>query len=378
MSRAMCNPAMVSRSVLGSQTSSKSVTETMSGSHEFVIKGYSLTKGMGIGKYIVSETFIVGGFQWAIYFFPDGRDPKDNAAYVSVFVALHSKTTNVRALFDLTLLDLCKKGEHKVHSHFSHSLTIGPYTLINHGSMWGYTRFFKRRHLETSNFLKDDCLKINCTIAVLVSSIDSSQLNTIQVPESDIGEHFGMLLEDEESFDVTFSVGGERFHAHKLVLAARSTMFETQFFNAMKKDDQEIVVIDMEPKVFKALLHFVYRDTLLEDEELFMLDSSFFPSLSESFIAKLLAAGEKYGLPRLMLMCESILCKDISVDSVAYIFALVDRYCATHLKSICQKFSAENFDAVMHSDGFEYLKKNCPLLQSELLKTGVGCEKEFS
>ena len=34
--------------------------------------------------------------------------------------------------------------------------------------------------------------------------------------------------------------------------------------------------------------------------------------------------------------------------------------------------------AVMHSDGFEYLKKNCPLLQSELLKTGVGCEKEFS
>ncbi|KAH1193231.1 BTB/POZ and MATH domain-containing protein 4 [Glycine max] len=377
MSRAMCNPAMVSRSVLGSQTSSKSVTETMSGFHEFVIKGYSLTKGMGIGKYIVSETFIVGGFQWAIYFFPDGRDPKDNAAYVSVFVALHSKSTNVRALFDLTLLDLCKKGEHKVHSHFSHSLTIGPYTLINHGSMWlvGYTRFFKRRHLETSNFLKDDCLKINCTIAVLVSSIDSSQLNTIQVPESDIGEHFGMLLEDEESFDVTFSVGGERFHAHKLVLAARSTMFETQFFNAMKKDDQEIVVIDMEPK---ALLHFVYRDTLLEDEELFMLDSSFFPSLSESFIAKLLAAGEKYGLPRLMLMCESILCKEISVDSVAYIFALADRYCATHLKSICQKVSAENFDAVMHSDGFEYLKKNCPLLQSELLKTGVGCEKEFS
>ncbi|RZB46643.1 BTB/POZ and MATH domain-containing protein 4 [Glycine soja] len=298
MSHAMCNPAMVSRSVLGSQTSSKSVTETMSGSHEFVIKGYSLTKGMGIGKYIVSETFIVGGFQWAIYFFPDGRDPKDNAAYVSVFVALQSKSTNVRALFDLTLLDLCKKGEHKVHSHFSHSLTIGPYTLINHGSMWGYTRFFKRRHLETSIFLKDDCLKINCTIAVLVSSIDSSQLNTIQVPESDIGEHFGMLLEDEESFDVTFS----------------------------------------------ALLHFVYRDTLLEDEELFMLDSSFFPSLSESFIAKLLAAGEKYGLPRLMLMCESILCKDISVDSVAYIFALADRYCATHLKSMCQKFSAENFD----------------------------------
>ncbi|KAL5153534.1 BTB/POZ and MATH domain-containing protein 4 [Glycine soja] len=104
--------------------------------------------------------------------------------------------------------------------------------------------------------------------------------------------------------------------------------------------------------VEQALLYFIYRDTLLEDEELFMLHSSFFPSLSKSFIAKLLAAGLKYGLPRLMLMCESILCKDICIDFVAYIFTLADRYCATHLKSVCQKFSAENFDVVMQSDGF--------------------------
>lgn len=34
--------------------------------------------------------------------------------------------------------------------------------------------------------------------------------------------------------------------------------------------------------------------------------------------------------------------------------------------------------AVMRSDGFEYLKANCPLLQSELLKTVAGCEEEFS
>lgn len=34
------------------------------------------------------------------------------------------------------------------------------------------------------------------------------------------------------------------------------------------------------------------------------------------------------------------------------------------------------FDAaVMETDGFEYLKENCPLLQSELLKTVAGCEE---
>jgi len=94
--------------------------------------------------------------------------------------------------------------------------------------------------------------------------------------------------------------------------------------------------------VEQALLHFIYRDTLIDDEELFMSRSSFLPSVSESFAAKLLAAAEKYGLPRLKLMCESVLCKDISIDSVAYILALADRYRATELKSVCLQFSAEN------------------------------------
>lgn len=34
--------------------------------------------------------------------------------------------------------------------------------------------------------------------------------------------------------------------------------------------------------------------------------------------------------------------------------------------------------AVMRSDGFEYLKENCPGLQSEILKTVAHCEDECS
>ncbi|KAG4938165.1 hypothetical protein AAZX31_16G034400 [Glycine max] len=351
--------------------------EIVNGSHNFEIKGYSLTKGMGVGKYIRSETFTVGGYQWAIYFYPDGKYPEYKFTYVSIFIALLSKGTNVRALFDLMLLDQSGQGNHKVH--FSPSLHNAPYTLKSCGSMWGYKRFYRRRKLEASTFLKDDCLKINCTVGVLVSSIDSTKLNPIQVPESDLGADFAILLENEQFSDVTFTVSGERFHANKLVLVARSTVFQTEFFKGMEKDDRgDIVVNDMEPKVFKALLHYIYRDTLIEDEELFMLHSSLLPSLSESFPAKLLAAAEKYELPRLKLMCESVLCKDISIDSVAYILPLADRYRATELKSICLKFSAQNLRAVMQSDGFKYLKQNCPWLLVELLKTVGGCEEKFS
>lgn len=116
----------------------------------------------------------------------------------------------------------------------------------------GYKRFFRRTSLETSVFLKDDCLKINCTVGVVVSGIDSSRLHSIHVPESDIGSHFGTLLENEEGSDVTFNVSGEKFRAHKLVLAARSPVFENDFVNMMEEDSDEILITEMEPRVFKV------------------------------------------------------------------------------------------------------------------------------
>ncbi|KAG6763162.1 hypothetical protein POTOM_033698 [Populus tomentosa] len=439
---------------LVSPTTSRSVTETVNGSHKFVIQGYSLAKGMGVGKHIASDNFTVGGYQWAIYFYPDGKNPEDHSAYVSVFIALASEGTDVRALFELTLVDQSGKGKHKVHSHFDRSLEGGPYTLKYRGSMCslidgrlalmirGYKRFFRRAMLETSDYLKDDCLKINCTVGVVVSATNSSQLNSIQVPESDIGTHFGMLLDNMEGSDVIFNVAGEKFHAHKLVLSARSPFFRCKFFDdGVEEDEQEIVISDLEPVVFKvifvpirsyllkaywvricalvgflclfislrdslqAMLHFIYRDTLTEDVDMATSSSSPVCSVSETLTTKLLAAADRYGLDRLRLMCESHLCKDISVNSVSSILALADCHHATELKAVCLKFAAENLAdmphcsindellvldtgfssplgiitaAVMRSDGFTYLKENCPSLQSELLKTVAGCEEDCS
>ena len=112
------------------------MTKTVNGSHQFVIRGYRLAKGMGVGKHLESDNFSVGGYQWAIFFFPDGKNPEDNSAYVSVFIALASEGSEVRALFELSLVDQSGKGNHKVHSHFERTLDTGPYTLKYKGSMW--------------------------------------------------------------------------------------------------------------------------------------------------------------------------------------------------------------------------------------------------
>lgn len=47
-------------------TASRCTTETVRGTHAFEIVGYSLKKGIGVGRFVRSATFTVGGYDWAI------------------------------------------------------------------------------------------------------------------------------------------------------------------------------------------------------------------------------------------------------------------------------------------------------------------------
>ncbi|KAK9139562.1 hypothetical protein Scep_009243 [Stephania cephalantha] len=351
-----------------SVTTSTSLTDTVNGSHQFKITGYSLSKGIGIGKCIASDTFMVGGFEWAIYFYPDGKSVEDNATYVSLFIALASEGTDVRALFELTLLDQSGKEMHKVHSHFGRTLESGPYTLKYRGSMWGYKRFFKRTALEASDFLKDDCLSVHCSIGVVKSRTEGPKLYSITVPSSNIGVHFGRLLESGKGTDVTFEVDGETFSAHKLVLAARSPVFRAQLFGPMKdKNTENIKVEDVGAPAFKALLHFIYWDELPDMEQLTGLNSKWVSTLMAQH---LLAAADCYGLERLRLLCEAKLCEGVAINTVATTLALAEQHHCFQLKAVCLKFVSmpENLRAVMQTDGFEYLKESCPSILTELLE----------
>ncbi|XP_065863453.1 BTB/POZ and MATH domain-containing protein 2-like isoform X2 [Euphorbia lathyris] len=384
-------------------TTSTSRTETINGSHEFKIGGYSLSKGMGIGKYISSDIFFVGGYAWAIYFYPDGKSSEDNATYVSLFIALASEGTDVRALFELSLIDQSGKEIHKVHTHFGRALESGPYTLKYRGSMWGYKRFFKRTQLETSDYLKDDTLLIRCCVGVVRSHTEGPKTYNITVPPSDIGRQFGKLLESRKGSDVNFEVDEEIFSAHKLVLAARSPVFRAQLFGPMKDQNTRCIrVEDMEAPVFKVLsfssilflfsfmvkyvsssnitllplslvkymqglLHFIYWDALPNMEELVGLSSKWASTLMAQH---LLAAADRYGLERLRLLCEAKLYEDVAINTVATTLALAEQHQCLKLKAVCLKFIAqpENLRAVMQTDGFGYLKESCPSVITELLQ----------
>ncbi|KAM1057985.1 BTB/POZ and MATH domain-containing protein 2-like [Malus sylvestris] len=349
-------------------TASTSITETVNGTHHFKINGYSLSKGIGIGKYIASDTFNVGGFSWAIYFYPDGKSVEDNAAYVSLFIALASEGTDVRALFELTLLDQSGNERHKVHSHFGRTLDSGPYTLKYRGSMWGYKRFFKRTSLETSDYLKDDCLSVNCMVGVVKSHTQGPKIYSIPIPPSSMAHQFGKLLETGKGTDVSFEVDEEIFCAHKLVLAARSPVFRAQLFGPMKDQNTRCIKVeDIEAPVFKALLHFIYWDSLPDMEELTGINSN---GASTLMAQHLLAAADRYGLDRLRLMCEANLCQDVTINNVATTLALAEQHHCSQLKPVCLRFIATpgNLLGVMQTDGYKHLKESCPSILTDLLE----------
>uniref|UniRef100_A0A2P2L2L3 BTB domain-containing protein n=1 Tax=Rhizophora mucronata TaxID=61149 RepID=A0A2P2L2L3_RHIMU len=120
--------------------------------------------------------------------------------------------------------------------------------------MWGYKRFFKRTQLETSDYLKDDILLIRCSVGVVRSHTEGPKIYSIPVPPSNIGQHFGKLLESGKGIDVNFEVDGEIYAAHKLVLAVRSPVFRAQLFGPMKDQNTKCIKVeDMDAPVFKVI-----------------------------------------------------------------------------------------------------------------------------
>uniref|UniRef100_A0A1D1ZEC2 BTB/POZ and MATH domain-containing protein 3 n=1 Tax=Anthurium amnicola TaxID=1678845 RepID=A0A1D1ZEC2_9ARAE len=357
---------------------SKSVSETVKGFHRYTVEGYSLAKGMGVGKYLSSDTFTVGGYEWAVYFYPDGKNAEDGAMYVSVFIALASDGTDVRALFELTLLDQSGKGKHKVHSHFDRALESGPYTLKYRGSMWGYKRFFRRTALETSDFLKDDCIAMHCTVGVVTTRIEAPRQFSIPVVSSSMGQCLNRLLETGTGSDIVFEVGDESFRAHKLILAARSPVFRAQFFGLIGDPKMDRVVVeDVEPSVFKAMLQYIYSDVLPDARQ---LTEALSMCTSTILLQHLLAAADRYGLDRLKLLCAEKLHKEITPDTVAATLALAEQHQCIQLKSICLKYAADpgNLGAMLQTEGFCYLEETCPSLMSDLLETIVVVDEDPS
>ncbi|CAL4986665.1 unnamed protein product [Urochloa decumbens] len=343
--------------------SSEVVAKAVSVSHVLTINGYTLTKGVTYGDFITAATFVAGGHRWSILYYPNGISC-DDSYWISLYLKVDPTTCcpdPVMARFRFSLLDV-------------NSQPVPGYSNSSDDKTWqkffatmtekrGFPRFIRRSTLEQSGSLVDDCFSVRCDITVLkVIRKDKGAPceRFVVVPPSSIDQDLGHLLCSGEGADITFEVAGEMFAAHRNILAARSPVFMAELFGTMKKNAASYVrVDDMEARVFEALLHFVYTDSLtgIDDGEAMVMAQH------------LLVAADRYSLERLKLICEDKLCNYLDTSSVGTILTLAEQHDCHGLKKACFQFlmSGNNLNVAIGTDGFGHLTNSCPSVLTELL-----------
>ncbi|CAM0954461.1 unnamed protein product [Alopecurus aequalis] len=340
-----------------SPTTSAIVAQVMSGSHVVKIDGYSLIRGHGNDKFIKSEAFYVGGHRWRMYYYPDGDSP-ENAGWISMYLFLDHTGANdeVKARFNISLV-VDQQGESSVTSYGKTSCRVYSFSVIR---PWGFGKFIKSKDLEESGYVKDDVFRVRCDVTVSKEIVTELVTPAVVVPPSDMHRHLAWLLSDGEGSDIVFEVGGETFPAHRYILAARSSVFRAELLGPTKeKTATRVQIIDMEAIVFRALLHFIYTDSLPEVDE----------GNTTTMTQHLLVAADLYNMERLKLMCEEKLYNHLCRSTVATTLALAKQHSCSALKKACFKFLASpgNLKALMACEGFQHLRSSCPSVLEELI-----------
>jgi speckle-type POZ protein len=339
------------------------VAQAAMGSHVLKIDWYSRTMGLGNDNFVKSRPFVIGGHPWCIRYYPDVVT-NDRAGWIEFYLHLNQNNATVaEASYTFSLLD--DVGEPVP----SYCLSDGIIRSFNNSTSngWGYLKFIERKALEESDYLKDDCFRARCDVTVSTEIHTEGASQFVTVPPSDMNQHIGRLLSsgvEGLEADVTFQVGEETFAAHRLMLGARSSVFLAELLGPMKERNSRVVQIDdMEPRVFRAMLHFIYTDE--------------FPKLDKgdalAMAQHLLVTADRYDLQRQKLICEHKLCECISTSSATTTLVLAEQHGCKGLKEACFKFhkSPCNLKKIMYSDEFQHLTSSCPSLLDELLANVV-------
>jgi speckle-type POZ protein len=318
--------------------------------HKFKIN-YVETEKVAVEHSVRSEQILAGGHLWRIICFPRriGGMKESNVEYLSIYLCHESESKDVKAVFEAFVM--YKEGTPSLAHKKKLVHVFSPKAGGRH--IHGWPCFVERSVLQSFYVT-------NSGSFVIVGAVKVLQEDPLDVPPSNLGIHLGgLLLGSTDGSDVSFVVGGERFAAHRAVLAARSPVFKAQFFGSMAEATMSSITLHgITAATFKAMLRFVYTDACPEEAP------------SEAF-HDLLAAADRFQLDRLKILCASKLWNNVSVDTVSATLICAEIYNCPQLKRKCIGFFGEGkgfkTKAVL-TDGFAQLSQQFPSILDELRK----------
>ncbi|KAF7018713.1 hypothetical protein CFC21_031969 [Triticum aestivum] len=320
-------------------TGAVSEVPMVTGTHEFTIREYSRTKGMGVGKSILSQHFSVDGRRWHIRFYPDGYSTADGG-----WIALYAQTLHkpqfrpVSAEFTFQLL-----GPDGDVRHTRRSDRACKYDTLC--SSWGIRRYITRAHLESAALgaIHADSITVRCTVTIHKARRRSLAVNRPGLvkmpppPPSNHGENAIRFLAGRKApFDVRFEVDGEVFEAHRMVVAAQSSWLEGLLYGHGREAGKDLLLEVgggiVTAEAFRGVLHFIYTDELPGDATK--------GRGSYDVTLRLFEAADYYLIDRLKLMCACRLGDFIKDSTVDTLMEIAEAYSCKDLQEACRNFAA--------------------------------------
>lgn len=131
---------------------------------------------------------------------------------------------------------------------------------------------------------------------------------------------FRQLLADPRDSDIVLECGGRVFRCHRVILRARSAVFDRMLDSGMPEvQEGRVVVDDLQPEVLDKLLEYVYTGEVEAMEE---------------DISELLYAGDKYQITGLVKLCARQFHTHVTTSTAADILLLADRHHLVDLKQM--------------------------------------------
>lgn len=155
-----------------------------------------------------------------------------------------------------------------------------------------------------------------------------------------LSNDFSKLVNTSDMSDVTFLVGvgldAQEIHAHRIILASRSSVFAAMLFNGLREStEKNITVPNIRPQVFLSMLEYIYAGKT---------------SISTETAVELLGASNQYDIANLELKCAAHIQQALAVETVCTI--LVQTQGFSDIFTVCMDFIDTNASAVFHSQGF--------------------------
>ncbi|XP_008545211.1 speckle-type POZ protein B [Microplitis demolitor] len=148
--------------------------------------------------------------------------------------------------------------------------------------------------------------------------------------------------------DVMLIVGGGEIPAHKIILAAESSVFLRLFKS--NKDMNRIDIENVDPDVMQEVLKFLYTgETLAED--------------NYELALRMLTVAEKFKIIKLHNYCGPTIFRFVTTDNAIRIICEAEKNNAHRLRKMTLKFIIENIKSIEIQD--EY--KKLTLIKSELM-----------